>query len=337
MDDRLNIAESGNLYIFSMLAMTALQFFAMFALIGINSEFGGIETSSWINYALNQMAVIATTIIYIKSRKKDPVKVLKMNKVPGVKVWILLPFIWIFTIIAFFPLTQMFNDLLYLIGYRGGVAVPFEGGAGVYILSLFIIAIIPAIGEELLVRGGILSGLFQKNSLFAVFISALLFSMMHQNPLQTVYQFFFGVVLAFVVIFTRSVWAAVFTHLLNNAFTLTVSFFAKDMVWFDFGVYNYIIYVACFLVGFVILVFLLTVLRKLTSDGNLKEKNIFKLYGKALRGIFTKKGWREFSETLSICERCETYVSNRQYMINIYFAIGFAVLWWVVALIKGFI
>ena len=81
---------------------------------------------------------------------------------------------------------------------------------------LLVVAVMPALFEELLFRGILLKGLQS----FPVWAAALLcggmFSIFHMNPAQTLYQFFCGVAFAYVAIRSDSIWPTVLMHLLNN-------------------------------------------------------------------------------------------------------------------------
>ena len=62
----------------------------------------------------------------------------------------------------------------------------------------------------------------------AVLLSGALFSLFHQNPAQTVYQFLFGCVFALVVIKSGSLLPAVFMHVLNNAFIIVYQYLGAE-------------------------------------------------------------------------------------------------------------
>ena len=89
---------------------------------------------------------------------------------------------------------------------------------GGLILNLFMIAVLPAIGEELLFRGALLR-LFRewtKNPHFAVLISAFLFSALHLQFYGFLPRFILGIVLGYLFIWTRSIWVPVLVHFVNN-------------------------------------------------------------------------------------------------------------------------
>ncbi len=90
-------------------------------------------------------------------------------------------------------------------------------------MNVFTIAIVPALCEELLFRGVILSNLLPFGRTVAILGSGLLFGLMHENPLQIFYTSLMGVILGYVYIKTRSYWACVIIHFLNNSVSVVQS------------------------------------------------------------------------------------------------------------------
>ncbi len=85
-----------------------------------------------------------------------------------------------------------------------------------FVLDTIKIAIIPAFCEELLFRGLILDRLSRFGRAKAIFISALLFALMHQNVGQLLYTFILGLVLGYIVVESGSIWGAIVVHFVNN-------------------------------------------------------------------------------------------------------------------------
>ncbi len=77
-------------------------------------------------------------------------------------------------------------------------------------------ALAPAFAEEYLFRGIIYGHLRPFGQKQAIFISALMFALMHQNLAQLFYTFIAGILLAIMYEYTGSIWCGVLCHLLNN-------------------------------------------------------------------------------------------------------------------------
>jgi membrane protease YdiL (CAAX protease family) len=92
------------------------------------------------------------------------------------------------------------------------------------LLSLLIIAIIPAIGEEFLFRGTI-QPILQKifnNPHWAIWISAFIFSFIHFQFLGFLPRFLIGGFLGYLFYWSGSIWLAVLAHFVNNATAVVV-------------------------------------------------------------------------------------------------------------------
>lgn len=82
---------------------------------------------------------------------------------------------------------------------------------------LFVIAVQPAVFEELLFRGAALHGYRSLGTKKALLMSALMFAMLHMNLQQALYAFLLGVIFAFMVQRTDSIFASMLPHFLINA------------------------------------------------------------------------------------------------------------------------
>lgn len=121
---------------------------------------------------------------------------------------------------------MFFSAFLGLIGYQTSSVItdiPMDGG--LVFLALFLIAVMPAIFEELIFRGIILESTKKLGTLQACLINGFLFSLFHCNPSQTGYTFVLGAVFAFVAIRTGSVIPSMIVHFLNNGYSVILMYF----------------------------------------------------------------------------------------------------------------
>ncbi len=96
---------------------------------------------------------------------------------------------------------------------------------GALMVNLFMIALIPAIGEELVFRGLIqrhLSDWF-RNPHVAIIVASAIFSLVHLQVYSFLPRFFLGLVLGYTFHYGRSIWYPIIAHLVNN--TLGVLFY----------------------------------------------------------------------------------------------------------------
>ena len=94
------------------------------------------------------------------------------------------------------------------------------GGVLLFYLST---AIVPALVEEMALRGIIMQPLRRYGDWFAIICTSLIFGLMHCNLLQIPFAFIAGIALGYAVVVTESVWTGILIHFCNNAFAVTVS------------------------------------------------------------------------------------------------------------------
>lgn len=89
----------------------------------------------------------------------------------------------------------------------------------VLLFNIFMIAVIPAIGEEFMFRGVILRILndWSRNTHLAIWVSAILFSFIHMQFLGFFPRMILGVLFGYMVVWSGSMWPAIVAHFVNNA------------------------------------------------------------------------------------------------------------------------
>ena len=95
--------------------------------------------------------------------------------------------------------------------------------------NLFIIAIIPAIGEELFFRGYLqkqLRNLFN-NIHLSILLTAFLFSAVHLHFHGLLPRFVLGILLGYLLYWSKNLWIPIIAHFVNNALAVILSY--KDI------------------------------------------------------------------------------------------------------------
>ena len=113
-----------------------------------------------------------------------------------------------------------------------------DGSPGMWAIVL-LMAVTPALCEELAFRGFILSGLRRAMKPFnAVVITAILFGAMHGLLQQSIVASATGIILGFVALRTGSLWPCIVYHATHNALTLQFAFldpqWIADSKWLSF-------------------------------------------------------------------------------------------------------
>lgn len=103
---------------------------------------------------------------------------------------------------------------------------------GDLLLSLFILAVLPAIGEELFFRG-VLQRLFiqiVKRPWAGIIITAILFSAFHGLFLGFIPRTVLGIVLGALFWYSGSLWPGILAHFINNALQIVVMYYNPGLV-----------------------------------------------------------------------------------------------------------
>ncbi|MBN2892843.1 MAG: CPBP family intramembrane metalloprotease [Bacteroidales bacterium] len=94
------------------------------------------------------------------------------------------------------------------------------------IINLIMLAVLPAIGEEIFFRG-----LFQKhfiewtkNEHIGIFVTAFLFSAIHFQFYTFLPRLFLSMVLGYLFVWSKSLWLPIFAHFVNNATAVIITF-----------------------------------------------------------------------------------------------------------------
>lgn len=89
---------------------------------------------------------------------------------------------------------------------------------------VLVIAVCPAIGEEIVFRGAIGRGLLARWGLIpGILITSIMFGLVHAHPAHVIAVIPLGMFMHFVYYITRSFWAPMLVHFLNNAFAVTMA------------------------------------------------------------------------------------------------------------------
>lgn len=98
------------------------------------------------------------------------------------------------------------------------------------IINILMIAVIPALGEELLFRGIIqrLLSEWMRNAHIGIIISAILFSAFHFQFFGFLPRMLLGIFFGYLLLWSKSIWLPIAAHFINNAATIMVYFLFSD-------------------------------------------------------------------------------------------------------------
>ena len=98
------------------------------------------------------------------------------------------------------------------------------------LVNLFMVAVLPALGEELLFRG-ILQKLFAawtRNIHWGILIAAVLFSAMHIQFYGFIPRLFLGMVFGYLFFWSGSIWLPILGHFVNNGSAVVFYYFVGN-------------------------------------------------------------------------------------------------------------
>lgn len=103
--------------------------------------------------------------------------------------------------------------------------------------NLFVVALLPAIGEELIFRGLILKivARWRNNIHTGIWVSAFIFSAMHMQFYGFVPRMLLGAVLGYIMIWSGSIYASMLAHFLNNAIAIVLNFLITNNIISDYA------------------------------------------------------------------------------------------------------
>lgn len=101
---------------------------------------------------------------------------------------------------------------------------------GGLLFNIFMVAFLPAIGEELLFRG-VIQRIFTrmfKNNHWGIWISAILFSALHMQFYGFIPRMLLGVLFGYLLVWSGSIWIPIIAHFFNNAFAVIAMYFINN-------------------------------------------------------------------------------------------------------------
>ncbi len=245
--NRFNAADAAICFMLSALILCGLQF----AISPLSEGFSSVPFLLDVFFTLlSQGAMIAIALVASKKKKVDLYRgggdyFDKRDNRVG---WVFVLFLG--CAFVFSPLTDLFLGALFTPEQVAAATARDETGPLLY-LYFAMVVVLPAICEESLFRGVIARGLEEFGKIPAILISALFFMLMHASPLQTVYQFFLGVALGFLMVETGNIYLCMIFHGANNLLAAVTTI--EDYINSPAGKIVYIVFSV--IVGIVCLIF----------------------------------------------------------------------------------
>ena len=226
-----DISDTGIGYFLAIIAPYVVMVLVLI-FMGIASSQSGMQPDQMQNTLAYEIvscfiAPVGFCVLFFGFNKARKISFKAANLKPNIKVW---DFVMCFVvaIICLFGMQYFIGGIDHLLvegGYElSTVSLPMDN-VGWLILAIVLMAVLPAVFEELIFRGIILNGLRSKmGDVAAIFLSAAMFAFMHGSVQQLIYQFALGVVIAWMVVRTGSLISGMIIHFLNNAMVLILGY-----------------------------------------------------------------------------------------------------------------
>lgn len=217
--EKTSAKTAGLTYTVAALAIFAVSFvLAFFAPLEV--EEGYPDWWLYVSFLASPIAFLLVGVWYFSYAQTSIKSFIKEQKCPW--RYYLLALILQIGLLSLSELNGLFIKFLEKFGYEATVPeLPSMQGFG-FVGVLFVAAVLPAVMEEFVFRGIFLRETKGFSLLARVLICGGFFSLYHQNPAQTIYQFICGVAFALVAIKAGSILPTVLSHFINNALIVTL-------------------------------------------------------------------------------------------------------------------
>lgn len=162
--------------------------------------------------------LILPTIIYFIITKKSVKKVLRLNKINMKTIFIVI-------VIALFSMPiALFLSLIsqFIFPNRIGQIVSALNSIP-FLVKIGIVALTPALCEEITMRGVVLAGYDNIGIKKAAIMTGLLFGILHMDGNQFLYAFALGIIFAYIVRITNSIYSSMIAHFTINGSQLLIA------------------------------------------------------------------------------------------------------------------
>ena len=224
-------------FLFSLVAFLATSVIFSFIVSSIAASSGQTPSdvlstplASIVSSLLSELAFFVTFIIYTKANKKKYFVDSALDGKYSVGLGSIIALFSIAIVLCSLNFTGMCNTFFETFAKPNTSAInmPLDTVPQL-LLGIILLAVLPAICEELIFRGIILNGFFSKfKPAVAILITSGLFALIHMSIYSTVHQFILGIELGLILYLTGRLGYCMIFHFFNNLFVVVANFIFKD-------------------------------------------------------------------------------------------------------------
>lgn len=207
-------------FIFGLLVFLVIGLTTPAVSAGVADAGGNGTAVLWIGTAVATASLFVVCALYASNKNINFFKATTLNvkpKLSSVLTGLLTVVGLIFAVmpIAIFFMNFLDDNGLAVESPAGGL-LPDNPDAMSIIFFIILVCVLPALCEEVLMRGIIAKGFSRWGLIRASLLSGFMFMLFHMNPAQTIYQFTLGVVLGIFMLYGGSIWTVIIMHFFNN-------------------------------------------------------------------------------------------------------------------------
>ncbi len=215
MDDRHGINSGGVNWL--LFVSILLQLLLTYFIIAFHSFFSFEKPSQYMVLLLSQVCTIfLPVVVYTMAKNVDVKGFFRIHRLSGKNVLLVLGLSFCGQFIG-----QLLNAVVLFILVKCNIPLqenplPVPQNVRDFMTAVLVLALMPAVFEELLMRGVVIRGYEKRGTKTAAVLSAFLFGIMHLDVKNLLATIFMGLLLAYVVIKTGSILASILMHFTNN-------------------------------------------------------------------------------------------------------------------------
>lgn len=194
-------------------------------LLSVIIAVGNIRLPMVVSLWLGQAIILLPFAIYCVIKRQNPLKLIRFKKIK-----IRTALLSVLIAVCSYPVVVFLNFVSMLFVENAMTDVMSEVLSKGLLTGLLFVAVIPAIVEETIFRGVVYNTYSKRKPIVGIFLSALLFGLMHGNFNQMPYACFLGIVMALLMEACDSIIAPMIVHFTMNASSTLISWFSAESV-----------------------------------------------------------------------------------------------------------
>ena len=209
----------------------------------------GLRISSGIQMALMFFMPAYTLVVWSDHK---PISFLRLQSSSGILNLSLLALLILLVSMPFISLISQLNQLLILPEWLSGLELRMQeleksaeettnlllSGTSIwdYLGNLLFVGVFAAVAEEVFFRGALQQLIVKlfKNKHVGVWMTAFIFSLMHMQFYGFLPRVILGVLLGYLFVYSMNLWIPILIHFLNNALVVTLNYFFKDNIVYQY-------------------------------------------------------------------------------------------------------